>query len=63
MRIDFPHTVAHWYDAETLTASPSQINFLIFTPIFSFLAIAYLELAPRYGKRGETPISEIGDTY
>jgi len=47
--------VAHWYDAETLTASPSQINFLIFTPIFSFLAIAYLELAPRYGKRASHP--------
>jgi len=43
--------VAHWYDADTLTASPSQINFMIFVPLFSLLSIAYLELAPRFAKR------------
>ncbi|KUJ11025.1 uncharacterized protein LY89DRAFT_625398 [Mollisia scopiformis] len=40
--------VAHWYDADTLTASPSQINFLIFVPLFSFLSLIYLELSPRF---------------
>jgi hypothetical protein len=44
--------VAHWYDADTLTASPSQINFLIFVPLFSFLSIAYLEITPRFVAKG-----------
>jgi len=44
--------VAHWYDADTLTASPNQINFLIFVPLFSFLSILYLEIAPRFVPRG-----------
>jgi len=47
--------VAHWYDAETLTDSPTQINFLIFTPIFTFFAILYLELTPRFAKRASHP--------
>lgn len=47
--------VAHWYDAETLTASPSQINFLIFVPLFTFIVILYLELSPRYAARASHP--------
>jgi len=47
--------VAHWYDAETLTASPNQINFLLFTPIFTLVVILYLELTPRYAKRVSHP--------
>lgn len=47
------YTVAHWYDADTLTASPSQINFLIFVPLFTFISIAYLEITPRWAKRGK----------
>ncbi|KAI6249495.1 hypothetical protein HI914_02400 [Erysiphe necator] len=46
--------VAHWYDVDTLTSPPSQINFLVFAPIFSFISIAYLELAPRFTPRGMT---------
>ncbi len=48
-------TVAHWYDNDTLTAAPSQINFLIFVPIFSVLSVAYLEIAPRFMPRGKPP--------
>jgi len=47
-------TVAHWYNSDTLTASPTQINFLIFVPIFSFLSLAYLELTPRFMAKGNT---------
>jgi len=47
--------VAHWYDADTLTASPSQINFLIFVPLFSFLSIAYLEVTPRFAAKASHP--------
>jgi len=47
--------VAHWYDAETLTTSPAQINFLIFVPLMSFLSMAYLELAPRFASRAFHP--------
>lgn len=41
-------TVVHWYNADTLTSPPSQINFLIFVPLFSFLSIAYLEATPKF---------------
>jgi hypothetical protein len=45
--------VANWYNSDTLTASPSQINFLIFVPVWSFITIAYLEITPVYAKRGK----------
>lgn len=44
--------MAHWYDADTLTASPSQFNFLIFTGVWSLLSIFYLEIVPRRWPRG-----------
>ncbi|OBT68119.1 hypothetical protein VE03_01466 [Pseudogymnoascus sp. 23342-1-I1] len=47
--------VAHWYDADTLTASPSQFNFLIFTGVWSLLSIFYLEIVPRRWPRGSHP--------
>lgn len=47
--------MAHWYDNDTLTASPSQINFLIFVPLFSFLSLVYLELTPRFLTKGIFP--------
>jgi hypothetical protein len=47
--------VAHWYDADTLTTSPPQINFLIFVPLMSILSMAYLELAPRFAPRASHP--------
>ncbi|KAH8593230.1 marvel domain-containing protein, partial [Bisporella sp. PMI_857] len=51
--------VAHWYNADTLTASPGQINFLIVTPIFSFLSILYLELSPRFVKKAYNPYAHL----
>jgi len=47
--------VANWYNSDTLTASPSQINFLIFVPLWSFITIAYLEITPVYAKRASHP--------
>jgi len=47
--------VANWYNSDTLTASPSQINFLIFVPVWSFITIAYLEITPLYAKRASHP--------
>jgi len=47
--------VANWYNSDTLTASPSQINFLIFVPVWSFITIAYLEITPVYAKRASHP--------
>ncbi|MCJ1366858.1 hypothetical protein MMC16_005988 [Acarospora aff. strigata] len=38
--------VAHWYRDDTVYASPSQINFLIFTSLWTLLALLYLTLAP-----------------
>jgi len=51
--------VAHWYDSDTLTASPSQINFLIFVPLFSFLSLIYLELSPRFMAKVSHPIAHL----
>ncbi|TVY37139.1 hypothetical protein LCER1_G009228 [Lachnellula cervina] len=47
--------VAHWYNADTLTASPKQINFLIFVPVFSLISVFYLELAPRFAPKASHP--------
>ncbi|KFZ08254.1 hypothetical protein V502_09462 [Pseudogymnoascus sp. VKM F-4520 (FW-2644)] len=56
-RFDDPEfgAVAHWYDADTLTASPSQFNFLIFTGVWTLLSIFYLEIVPRRWPRGSHP--------
>ncbi|CCU81370.1 unnamed protein product [Blumeria hordei] len=51
--------VAHWYDADTLSVSPSQVNFLVFVPIFSFISIAYLELAPRFAPKASHPFGHL----
>jgi len=47
--------VANWYNSDTLTAPPNQINFLIFVPVWSFITIAYLEITPIYAKRASHP--------
>jgi len=52
--------VAHWYDADTLTASPSQINFLIFLSLFSLVSLAYLELTPRFAVRASNQYAHFG---
>ncbi|KAF4621514.1 hypothetical protein G7Y89_g14559 [Cudoniella acicularis] len=51
--------VARWYDTDTLTASPSQVNFLIFVPLFSFVSIAYLEITPRLAPRASHPYAHL----
>lgn len=51
--------VAHWYDADTLTASPAQINFLVFVPIFSFISLAYLEITPRFLSKASHPYAHL----
>ncbi|KAH7354875.1 membrane-associating domain-containing protein [Rhexocercosporidium sp. MPI-PUGE-AT-0058] len=52
--------VAHWYNNDTLTASPSQVNFLIFVSLWSFISIAYLELAPRFMAKASHPFAVLG---
>jgi len=52
--------VCRWYNADTLTASPSQINFLIFVPLFSIFSLAYLELTPRFMKKASHPYVHFG---
>ncbi|KAL2070697.1 hypothetical protein VTL71DRAFT_13723 [Oculimacula yallundae] len=51
--------VAHWYNNDTLTASPSQVNFLIFVSLHTFISIAYLELCPRFMAKASHPIAII----
>ncbi|KUI73994.1 hypothetical protein VM1G_09378 [Cytospora mali] len=40
--------VVHWYNVDTLTSPPAQVNFLIFVPLFSLISIAYMEATPRF---------------
>jgi len=51
--------VAHWYDVDTLTTSPSQINFLVFVPVFSFLSMIYLEVVPRFMQKASHPYAHL----
>jgi len=51
--------VAHWYNNDMLTASPSQINFLVFVPVFSLISLAYLELTPRFLSKVSHPIGHL----
>jgi len=44
--------VISWYYMDTLTASPSTVNFMIFAPLFAFASIVVLELAvPVFSRR------------
>jgi len=38
------------------TASPSQVNFLIFASIYSMISVVFLEVVPRMFPRGNYPI-------
>ena len=55
--------VANWYNMDTLTASPTQINFMIAAPLFSLITIAYLELVPRFMPRSKRSPIPRGATY
>lgn len=52
-RADCVRAVANWYNMDTMTSSPSQINFLVFVPLWSFISIAYLEVVPKFAPRGK----------
>ncbi|GJC82235.1 hypothetical protein CT0861_05735 [Colletotrichum tofieldiae] len=52
--------VANWYNMDTMTSSPSQINFLVFVPLFSFISIAYLEVVPKFAPRASHPWAAVG---
>lgn len=43
--------VAHVYNDSIFLDSPSQVNFLIFVSIWTFLALAYLTLTPSFMPR------------
>ncbi|KAI3552106.1 uncharacterized protein CLUP02_00691 [Colletotrichum lupini] len=47
--------IANWYNMDTMTSSPSQVNFLVFVPLWSFISIAYLELVPKFAPRASHP--------
>lgn len=40
--------VANWYNVDTLTSSPSQVNFLLFASLFTLLSVVYLEAVPKF---------------
>lgn len=48
--------VAHWYNVDTLTTSPSQINLLLFASLYTIVSVLYLELAPRFVPKSKLPI-------
>ncbi|KAK0706861.1 membrane-associating domain-containing protein [Lasiosphaeria miniovina] len=52
--------VSNWYNTDTKTASPAQINFLIFAPLWSLLSIACLEVVPKFLPRLSNPYAALG---
>ncbi|OTB11326.1 hypothetical protein K445DRAFT_77730 [Daldinia sp. EC12] len=54
--------VAHWYNVDTLTSSPSQINLLLFASLFTIVSVLYLELAPRFVPKISHPLVALGLT-
>ncbi|EJT79136.1 hypothetical protein GGTG_04225 [Gaeumannomyces tritici R3-111a-1] len=51
--------VANWYHFSTLTESPSQVNFQVFSAVFSILSVAYLEGSQRFFPRAANPIAAL----
>ncbi|KAL1883067.1 hypothetical protein VTK73DRAFT_9993 [Phialemonium thermophilum] len=51
--------VSNWYNVETMTATPSEINFLIFVPIWSFISVLYHVLAPGLAPEAYHPIAAL----
>ncbi|KAK3293392.1 membrane-associating domain-containing protein [Chaetomium fimeti] len=47
--------VANWYRTTTSLPSPSQINFLLFGAIWSFISLACIEILPRFLPRIPKP--------
>ncbi|KAK0613782.1 hypothetical protein B0T14DRAFT_285176 [Immersiella caudata] len=47
--------VAHWYNTDTLTSSPTQINIMIFSGILSLISLILLEGVPRIFPRFAHP--------
>lgn len=47
-------SVANWYNVDTLTSSPSQVNFLLFGSLFAMLSIIYLEVVPKFMPKRES---------
>ncbi len=43
--------VANWYNVDTLTSSPPQVNFLLYSTLHSILSIAYIEGSYRFFPR------------
>ena len=47
-----------WYNDHSIwSASPSQINFLLFVALFTLLSLLYLALAPRFAPRASHPFA------
>ncbi|KAH6622875.1 membrane-associating domain-containing protein [Chaetomium tenue] len=47
--------VANWYTTTTPFPSPSQVNFLLFSGVWSLISIACIELLPRFLPRVPKP--------
>ncbi|KAI0882428.1 membrane-associating domain-containing protein [Annulohypoxylon maeteangense] len=52
--------VAHWYNVDTLTSSPSQINWLLAVSVFTIISVLYLELTPRFAPKLSHQLVAVG---
>ncbi|KAM7200533.1 Membrane-associating domain containing protein [Naviculisporaceae sp. PSN 640] len=52
--------VASWYNNDMATASPGQINFLIFASLYSIVSIVLIEVVPRFMPRASHPYVSLG---
>ncbi|KAH6656660.1 membrane-associating domain-containing protein [Truncatella angustata] len=52
--------VANWYNVDTLTSSPSQVNWLLFCSLFTIISLAYLEGVSRFMPKFHHPLAVVG---
>ncbi|KAL5611941.1 hypothetical protein BROUX41_000492 [Berkeleyomyces rouxiae] len=49
--------VSRFYNTQTDFSAPSQVNFLIFVPLFSFISLVYLVVIPKIAPRASHPFA------
>ncbi|KAI0137350.1 membrane-associating domain-containing protein [Xylariales sp. AK1849] len=52
--------IANWYNVDTMTKSPSQVNWLLFSSLWTIISVLYLELTPKFVPRASHPMASLG---
>ncbi|KAI1760874.1 membrane-associating domain-containing protein [Hypoxylon sp. FL1150] len=52
--------VAHWYNVDTMSIAPSQIDWLLAVSLITIVSVLYLELTSRFMPRFSHPLVALG---